>query len=84
MARASDLTNLASGLAALSICESLLLAMGDLKIISEKDAVDVISDAASAHRDASGTQEEMALHQEAANILDQILSGGNSVRRQSK
>lgn len=71
----------ASGLAALSICESLILAMGDLKIMREEDAVGVIEDAAAAHRSASGTPQRIALHLEAAAILDRILAGGNSIRR---
>ena len=81
MAHTGDLSSLASGLAALSICESLLLAMGDLKIMGEKDAVNVIEDAASAHRNAGGTEHEVAMHLEVAAILDRILAGGNSVRR---
>lgn len=81
MAHSSDITSIASGLAALSICESLLLAMGDLKIMGEKDAVNVISDAATAHRNAHGTDDDMAMHREVATILDRIISGGNSIRR---
>jgi hypothetical protein len=71
----------ASGMAALSICESLILAMGDLKIMGENDAVGVISDAANAHRNASGSPKEIARHLEAAAILDRIIAGGNSIRR---
>lgn len=81
MAHPSDITNIASGLAALSICESLLLAMGDLKIMGEDEALNVISDAASAHRNAGGTEQEIAIHREVAAVLDRILAGGNSVRR---
>ena len=76
-----DQSNAASGLAALSICESLLLALGDLRIISEKDAINVITDAATAHRSAGETPQHVALHREAADILDRIIAGGNSVRR---
>ncbi len=71
----------ASGMAALSICESLILAMGDLKIMGEEDAVGVISDAANAHRNADGSPQEIAQHLEAAAILDRIIAGGNSIRR---
>ena len=74
-------TNAAAGLAALSICESLILAMSNLKIMHEKDAVGVISDAAAAHRGAGGSAENMALHVAAAAILERILAGGNSIRR---
>jgi hypothetical protein len=71
----------ASGLAALSICESLILAMGDLKIMGENDAVGVVSDAANAHRNAGESPQEIALHLEVAAILDRIIAGGNSIRR---
>ena len=77
----TEIQNTASGLAALSICESLLLAMGDLKIMGENDADGVISDAASAHRGAGSTADEKALHIAVAAILDRIISGGNSIRR---
>lgn len=76
-----DIQNIASGLAALSICESLLLAMGDLKIMGESDAIGVIQDAASAHRDAGSTADEKTMHLAVAAILDRIISGGNSIRR---
>jgi hypothetical protein len=42
----NDVSGVASGVAALSVCESLLLAMGDLKIMNEEEAVGVIEDAA--------------------------------------
>jgi hypothetical protein len=82
MTKPADLTSVASGIAALSICESLLLAMGDLKIMGEKDAVGVITDAAAAHRGAAGsTAHEPALHLEVVAILERILASGNSIRR---
>ena len=77
----TDIQNTASGLAALSICESLLLAMGDLKLMGEAEAVGIIADAAAAHRGAGATADEKALHLAVAAILDRIISGGNSIRR---
>lgn len=71
----------AAGLAALSICESLILAMGDLKIMGEQDAIGVVEDAANAHRGSGSTADERELHTEVAAILDKIISGGNSIRR---
>lgn len=81
MTDANDLKGVAAGVAALSICESLLLAMGDLNIMGEKEAVGIISDAATAHRGAGSTHTEKALNLEVVAILDRILSGGNSIRR---
>ena len=43
----------AEGLAALGICESLLLALTELKIISERDARDVLTDVATTHSEAA-------------------------------
>ena len=77
----ADLPTSASGLAALSICESLLLAMGDLKLMAEHDVIGVIKDAADAHRGAGTSPEDIVLHTEVAAILDRIIAGGNSVRR---
>ena len=78
---AIDIQDTASGLAALSICESLILALGDLKIIRETEAIGVIMDAASAHRGADSTPDEKVMHLAVAAILDRIVAGGNSVRR---
>jgi hypothetical protein len=39
-------------MAALGICESLLLALTDLKVISERDARDLLTDVATTHNEA--------------------------------
>jgi hypothetical protein len=76
-----DIKNAAAGIAALSICESLILALGDLKIMGETDAIGVINDAADAHRGAAMSATENALNLEVVAILERIVAGGNSVRR---
>lgn len=81
MTTPTDMHSTASGLAALSICESLLLAMGDLKIMAAQDAMGVITDAAAAHRGAGASPQDIAMHAEVVAILDRIIAGGNSVRR---
>ena len=48
-ARSTD----ADGMAALGICESMLLALTDLKIISDKDARDLLTDVATTHTEAA-------------------------------
>lgn len=73
--------DMACGMAALSICESLLLALNDLNVLADTDAVGIINDAASAHRDAGTTIDEKAMHQSVVTILDRIIASGNSVRR---
>jgi hypothetical protein len=70
----------ASGLAALSICESLLLSLTDLKIIERGEVVSILEDAAKAHRAAITEAKTPRAHQAAADVIDRIIKGKNSVR----
>ncbi len=70
-----------SGMAALSICEALLLAMNDHKLLPEREIMGVLRDAAAAHENAVGPDAEMDMHRAAAALINQIIAGGNSVRR---
>lgn len=80
-----------SGLAALSICEALLLALKDAQILPESEIMGVLKDAAASHEAASQgvvehgvdatTENDRAKHNGAATLINQILSSGNSVRR---
>lgn len=70
-----------SGMAALSICEALLLAMNDHKLLPEREIVGVLRDAAAAHENAEGPDAEMDMHRATAALINQIIAGGNSVRR---
>jgi len=81
MVESTDIDGAASGVAALSICESLLLAMGDLKLMGEREVVGVVTDAASAHRNAGSSARDKALNLAVVTILDRIVAGGNSIRR---
>jgi hypothetical protein len=68
------------GTAALAICESLLLALNDRKILPEQEIIGVLKDAAAAHQQAS--QGDGDGHNAAvAALINGILAGGNSVRR---
>lgn len=80
MANPKEIDGSAAGLAALSICESLLLALGDRNLMGEQEIVGVIADAADAHRFAGGSAGEIRRHLEVTAILDRIIAGGNSVR----
>ena len=74
------LPNDIAGTAALAICESLLLALNDHKILPEKEILGVLKDAASAHQlapDDVHTDKHVAV----AALINGILDGGNSVRR---
>mgnify|MGYP003383022223 CR=1 FL=1 len=76
----NDMKDTASGIAALSICESLLLALNDLKVMGVKETAGVLHDAADAHRNAGETGDEAAMHLEVAAIIERIISGDNSTR----
>jgi hypothetical protein len=70
------------GHAALSICESMLLAMHDLKIMSQTDARNVLKDAAAAHHNEATTRpDEAEMHRKVATLIDKIIAGGNSLPR---
>jgi hypothetical protein len=69
------------GSAALAICESLLLALNDRKILPESEIVGILTDAASAHANNPGDDGRADLHLAVAKLINSILDGGNSVRR---
>jgi hypothetical protein len=72
--------NVADGTAALGICESLLLALIDLKIISEQDVRDLLSDVATAHTEAATGSQAPEQHQTVVEIVQRILAGKNGLR----
>jgi hypothetical protein len=69
-----------AGTAALAICESLLLALNDHKILPEREIVGILKDAAAAHENTP-PGDLPALHTAVAALINGILDGGNSVRR---
>lgn len=70
-----------SGVAALSICEALLLALNDAKVLPEHEIMGVLKDAAATHEGAAGSDIEIAEHTAVAMLINKIIAGGNSVRR---
>lgn len=69
------------GAAALSICESLLLALNDRNILPEHEIVGILKDAAAAHANNASTDSLPGHHAAVAALINGILAGGNSVRR---
>lgn len=69
-----------AGTAALAICESLLLALNDHKILPESEIVGVLEDAAAAHENLPPGELDL-LHTAVVTLINAILAGGNSVRR---
>ncbi len=76
----SDL-NTHQGMAALSICEALMLALNDANVLPEGEIVGVLKDAAATHENATGTEIEVKRHKAVAALINLIIAGGNSVRR---
>ena len=75
----------AAGLAALSICESMLLSMADTGVIDGGEAKAILEDAATAHRNAAGPSDGSGEdHRAAASIIEAIIIGGNSVRHRRR
>jgi len=70
-----------AGAAALSICESMLIALNDRKILEDKDARDVLADAALSHRSAAPESPNPELHLAVAALIEKIMNGENSIRR---
>jgi hypothetical protein len=70
-----------AGMAALSICESLLLALNDHKILPEREIVGILADAAASHANVLPSDSQKAKHDAVAALINKILEGGNSVRR---
>jgi hypothetical protein len=80
MTQHAQLNNV-EGLAALGICESLLIALTDLQVISEKDARDLLADVATAHNEAATGSQTPERHQAVVEIVQRILAGKNGMRQ---
>ncbi len=70
-----------SGMAALSICEALLLAIKDRELLPEHEIVGVLHDAAAAHETAVGNNDEKDMHQATAVLINKIIASGYRVRQ---
>ena len=71
----------AVGLAALGICESLLLELTDLTIISEKGAHDILIDVATTHSEAADNSQAPERHRPVVEIIRGMLDGGDGTPR---
>lgn len=72
--------NANNGTAALGICESLLLALIDLKVVSEGDVRALLTDVATANSEAAESSRAPETHRAVAEIVRRILAGKNGVR----
>jgi hypothetical protein len=71
----------ADGTAALGICESLLLALTDAKILSEQDARALLTDVVTTHQEAVCASDSPGKHHAVIAIVQRILAGKNGVRQ---
>jgi len=81
MANPDDTDKTTAGAAALSICESLLIALKDLKIIDDKEIRAVLVDAAESHRRAISESPNPEEHRAVAALIDRIIDGKNPKRK---
>jgi hypothetical protein len=72
--------NDSDGSAALGICESLILALTDRKLITEQDARDLLTDVVTSHSEAAETSQTPDKHRAVAEIVQRILDGRDGVR----
>lgn len=68
-----------AGTAALTICESILLALNEHNILPEKEIVGILKDSATAHENCP-PGDSKAHHAAVAKLINGIIAGGNSVR----
>ena len=72
--------SVADGTAALGICESLIIALTDLKVITERDARDLLTDVATSHQEAAAQSATPTKHDAVVAIVHRILAAKNGVR----
>jgi hypothetical protein len=70
----------AEGMAALGICESLLLALSELNVISEADLRGLLADVVTTHNEAAAGSQTPEKHQAVVGIVQRILAGKNGMR----
>jgi hypothetical protein len=76
----SDDTKAAS-LAALSVCESLLLGLAERGTIDEEERKQILRDAAAAHRQLAERDDPAGLHDRVATILERLAEGADGTMR---
>lgn len=71
----------AAGAAALAICEALLLTLNDHKVLPEREILGIQRDAAAAFHHMPVNDPNRLMNVAAADLINGIIDGGNSVRR---
>ena len=81
MTKSTDTKGDAAGIAALAICEALLLTLTDLKLMSPKQVRDVLDDASVVPRDAKVMAPDTALLREVIGHIERLKSSIQIVSR---
>ena len=66
-----------SGIAALSICEAILLSLRERKILSDHEIAGLLHDAAAVHTNAAGYNPKDEEHHVVADQINQVLKNMN-------
>lgn len=70
-----------AGVAALSICEALLLALSDHAVLPQREIQGLLHDAAASHENAIGLDAKDEMHGAVVLLINQIIAGGSSARQ---
>lgn len=71
----------AAGLAALSICESLLIALVEKGVLTAEEARGTLEDAAAAHQGPLLADQARSRHELAGQIIERLMNQMNAVRQ---
>jgi len=74
----------AVGLAALSICESLILSLGDRGLLDERETKNLLGDVIAVHHNAAEAGDNPVLHNAVARLVTRIRKGENAGRAMSQ
>lgn len=74
----------AVGLAALSICESLILSLGDRGLLDELETTNLLEDVIAVHHNAAEAGDNPVLHNTVVRLVTRILRGENAGRAMSQ
>lgn len=69
-----------AGLAALSICEALLIALNERGLLPDHEVAGVLHDAAATHENATGPDVDVEAHRAAGQLIRAIMEIGPAAR----
>ena len=73
-----------AGMASLIICEALLLALREGKVLNDYETNGLLEDARNAHLVEAASSDDPESHRRAAEMIEAIRTGSNSLRTMRK